>query len=657
MPPINPKDQNKTPDANRPSPLTVEERLRLRDRDVRDLQIALERTTAELEALRTEIKKLVVWIDSLAKSTRDMAESRIWRTLTRVAGLALSLSRLGRRTSTQTAESGAQSKDPASDYRQWIAAFEWRDGAAIELRLGSFTNRPRISIVTPCFTPGSGAARGALERTVASVLAQSCREWELCVAGIRSGQTVRQDPRIRTKWLETPPGEAAVWNAALELASGEYVALLEPGCVLAQDALYHVLELLNREPAADVIYSDQDSIDDAGRRTDPFFKPDWSPDLLLSMNYVGGLLLFRRALAAGAGGFREGASQSQDYDLLLRLVERTSNIRHIPKVLYHQPAARPKRDREADRRVLEDHLRRTHSGGWAEPDADGGAWRIRYPIPLDARVSIIIPSGGKVDLLEACLNHLAAKTDFPRYEIVLVDNSSCLAVERFARGWSAGSRIVRYIDWRGKPFNFSTLCNEAARQCDSPFLLFLNDDTIVITHDWLRAMVELGARPEVGAVGARLLFPDGRIQHAGIALGLYGRCGHIFKGLDSGKPHYFGLDRVIRNVSAVTGACLLVRADVFREAGGFDEDHFPVDGNDPDLCLRIAEKGYRVLYTPYAELYHHESVSKGVFDQQAHPPEYQAFCQRWAEKIRHDPFYSPNLTRLDVDCSPRRKDE
>ncbi|MBZ5621443.1 MAG: glycosyltransferase family 2 protein, partial [Acidobacteriia bacterium] len=589
--------------------------------------------------------------DATAKNTQGIVHSRIWRILVLLGGVLLSISRFGRRGSAIPAS--AELKDPGSDYQQWIADFEGRDDVAIRQRLSHFTNRPRISIITPCLQ----AHPKALKRTVASVLGQSCSEWEWCLAGARSGQAVPHDPRIRTNWLERQPGEAAVWNAALELASGEYIALLEPGGVLAQDALFHVLDLLNREPATDVVYSDQDSIDEAGRRARAFFKPDWSPDLLLSMNYVGGLLLFRRALAAGAGGFRSGAGLSQDYDLLLRLVERTSRIRHIPRVLYHEPSARPKRDLEADRRVVEDHLRRTHSAAWTEPAAAGGNWRVRYPVPLDARVSIIIPAGGKVDLLETCLDELAAKTDYPQYEIVLIDNSKDEAVERFARGWSAGSRTVRYIDWRWKPFNFSTICNVAARQCDSPFLLFLNDDTAVITHDWLRTMVELGARPEVGAVGARLLFPNGQIQHVGITLGLYGSCGHVFKGLDSGQPCYFGLDRVIRNVSAVTGACLLIRAAVFREAGGFDEDRFPVHANDPDLCLRIAAKGYRVLYTPYAQMYHYESMSKTHFDHHASPPESRGFCQRWAESIRNDPFYSPNLTRLDVDCSPRKRGE
>jgi GT2 family glycosyltransferase len=433
--------------------------------------------------------------------------------------------------------------------------------------------------------------------------------------------------------------------AGVGLASGEFIVLLLPGATMAPDALFHFVELLNREPATDLAYADEDLIARSGERRQPFFKPSWSPDLLLSMNYIGDTFLVRRSLAAEAGAH-------DPYDLLLRITADTSRVRRVPRVLFHLSAGLG-RSPDAERRALHDHLLRVHPGAWTEPDADHRRWRVRYPLPREGRVSIIIPSAGKVDLLEANLADLESKTHYPHYEIVVADNSRGEELQRFVRSSSSGNRTLRYLDYRHTAFNFASICNAAARTCNSPFLVFLNDDTRPIAPGWLGAMVELGARPEVGAVGARLLFPNGTIQHAGIVLGIYRRCGHLFKGLDAAQDHYFGLDRVIRNVSAVTGACLLVRADVFREAGGFDAECFPVDGNDVDLCLRIGAKGYRVLYTPYAELYHYESLSRGTVDRRTHPSEIQEFSRRWADIILDDPFYSPNLTRSGVDCSPR----
>ncbi len=620
----------------------AEARLTRLERDVREMRTALARNTAALEALTAETRnqtgKLAAWVEDTSRATQDIVQSRIWRFLVSVGGVLLGMGNIARRTAP------APPAEPVDEsYRRWISEFEWRDETAIRQRLDRFTNRPLISVLVPVFD----AHPEDLDRTLGSLAAQSYPAWEVCLAssGPRRRRLFASTPQtLRTAWSQPNPFESA-----MTLAQGEFIALLPPGAAMAPDALFYAVELLAREPATDVVYSDEDRIDTFGNRSEPFFKPSWSPDLLLSMNYVGGLLLVRRSLALQAGGH-------DAYDLLLRVTAATSRVRHVPRVLYHGPAGRVV-NVEMERRSLDDHLHRAHAGAWSEPDPESGRWRVRYPPPLDGCASILIPSGGNVDLLEANLAELAAKTDYPQYEIVVSDNSSGEAVERFVRGWNAGARPVRYLDERHRPFNFAAICNRAARSCDSPYLLFLNDDTRVIGPAWLRAMIELGARPEVGAVGARLLFPDGTIQHAGITLGLYGRCGHLFKGLDAASAHYFGIDRAIRNVSAVTGACLLVRADVFAEVGGFDEEHFPVDHNDVDLCLRIGAKGYRVLYTPYAQLCHYESLSKGTIDHRAYPAELQEFARRWADRIRDDPYYNPNLTRLRVDCSPRKQGE
>jgi GT2 family glycosyltransferase len=281
---------------------------------------------------------------------------------------------------------------------------------------------------------------------------------------------------------------------------------------------------------------------------------------------------------------------------------------------------------------------------------------VRYPVNSGAKVSIIIASGGKADILRASLDSIFAKTSYSDYEVVIIDNSSKGDdVERLVNRYRANHANLRYIDWRNKPFNFSAINNAAARQCDAPLLLFLNDDTSVIEGGWLEAMVELAMRTEVGAVGAKLLYPTGAIQHAGVVMGLYENCGHAFKGLNGAVRHYFDLSDVIRNVSAVTGACLMTRASVFWQVGGFDETQFPVAFNDVDLCLKMRSHGYQVLFTPHAVLYHHESHSKSFKDLIPHADEVAGMKSKWAKVIAHDPYYSPHLTRAGEDYSLRRR--
>jgi GT2 family glycosyltransferase len=284
-----------------------------------------------------------------------------------------------------------------------------------------------------------------------------------------------------------------------------------------------------------------------------------------------------------------------------------------------------------------------------------GRWRMRYEIPTNTRVSIIIASGGKEKILRTNLRSILQKTTYSNYEIVVVDNSRAERIEKLLKGFRDSSGRIRYVDWRDKPFNYSLINNAAARQCDSPVLLFLNDDTSVISGEWLEAMLELAMRPEVGAVGAKLIYPDGRIQHAGVIMGLYDNCGHAFKGLDGSVRHYFDFSDIIRNVSAVTGACLMTRTEVFWKANGFNENEFAVAFNDIDLCLKIGELGYRVLYTPYAQLYHYEAFSKTSKDLLPHPNEVAGMRMKWANLIVQDPFYSPNLTRNDENYSLRTR--
>jgi GT2 family glycosyltransferase len=554
-------------------------------------------------------------------------------------------------------------------YDRWIAEFEQPDRPLIRIRLGAFALRPLMSILMPVYRP----AAQDLERAIGSVLRQSYRNWELCVVDDGSASSevsailaraAASDARIRVAVRDGRGGISAASNTALDLARGSHVALLDHDDELAPDALFHVVDALNRNPGAAFVYSDEDKIDAAGERYEPFFKPDWSPDLLLSENYICHFLVARRELVERTGGFRSEYDGAQDYDLVLRLSECEGGAIHIPKVLYHWRAAAGSAALEAEakphaaeagRLAVEDHLRRRAIDALAEPGLWPGRVRVRYAIRTAPSVSILIPSGGDVSLLRCCLESLCTRTAYRDFEMLVADNSRHGRVERAVRSWRHNARTVRYLDWRRKPFNFSAICNAAVRECDAPLLLFLNDDIEATTPEWLEAMVEHAVRPEVGAVGAKLVYPDGRIQHAGVLLDVFECGGHAFRGLPANKRHYFDFPDVIRNVSAVTAACMLVRRSVFEEAGGFDETRFPVSFNDVDLCLRLGRLGYRVLYTPHAVLYHRESLSRrrrGLILDPTGAASMRAF---WKDAIAGDPFYSPNLTRSAEDYSLRRR--
>ncbi len=547
----------------------------------------------------------------------------------------------------------------ASDYYRWIHDFEEPDDDLIALKLASFSFRPSFSILMPVFNTDPAELSAAIE----SVIAQSYDRWELCIADDASSRVetravldryASQNPKIKVAYRGERGGISKTCNAAWQMATGDYICFLDHDDTLAEHAIAYLCEALDRHPNADLLYSDEDKIDGKGKRFDPFFKPDWSPDLLLSENYICHLLVLREDLARKIGRLNPDCDGSQDYDLILRASAQAAEIRHVPRVLYHWRAtegstAVTQENKQyaltAAQRALEAHS--IH----VEPGRVTGRWRARYTIPAESRVSIIIASGGKLDVLRANIESLFGKTTYRDFEVVVIDNSKHNGIESFARESQTRYVNLRYLDWRNRPFNYSAINNAAARECESPLLLFLNDDTSVIEPAWLEAMVELAARPDVGAVGAKLLYPDGRIQHAGVVMGIYDNCGHGFKGLDGSTSHYFDFPDVIRNVSAVTGACLMTRAEVFWKVGGFDEVQFAVAFNDIDLCLKIGNQGYRVLYTPHALLHHHEAFSKTSKDLVPHPQEVEAMRLKWESIIDADPYYNQNLTRNDEDYS------
>ena len=560
--------------------------------DTSDAQLeAANRRLSQLEGeLATSQKQIVKLLDLLAKqhdrsdlqqssiarldyTLMELLTGRTWRTLRSMGELAKKIARTG-------ARGGRASTPPGrsqSSYLAWIQDFERPADELIELKLPSLQSRPLISIIMPVFNTEPAELSAAIQ----SVLDQSYTNWELCIADDASSRPdvrplletfAQNEGRVKLTFQSERGGISNTANAAWGMATGDYVAFLDHDDTLAPHALAYVCERLDRSPEADLIYSDEDKLDSKGRRFDPFFKPDWSPDLLLSENYICHFLVLRQELVRKIGTFHSDCDGSQDYDLILRATELAATIEHIPRVLYHWRAGAASTASgignkqyalDAAKAALQRHTERSGRHMTVEASRIVGRWRMRYAIPPGSRVSIVIASGGKAEVLRTNLNSLFAKTSYPDFEVVVIDNSGGNTIERLVANLATGTRAIRYLDWRHKPFNYSAINNAAAGQCESSLLLFLNDDTSVIAPDWLESMVELAMRPEVGAVGAKLLYPNGRIQHAGVVMGLYDNCGHAFKALEGNTGHYFDFPDVIRNVSAVTGACLMARKDVF----------------------------------------------------------------------------------------------
>jgi ABC-type polysaccharide/polyol phosphate transport system ATPase subunit/GT2 family glycosyltransferase len=546
-------------------------------------------------------------------------------------------------------------RERSRQYEVWLRRHRLtpRVSRQLEAAMAAFTHAPCVSVVMRVRDTDERWLRGAID----SVRAQLYTDWELCVVDDAStGAHVRRtldeyaglDPRIRVRRLAAHEGDAGADNHALGMASGELVGFLAATDELSADAILEVVRRLNGSPDVDLIYSDEDRLDGDGRRVEPFFKPDWSPDLLLSSNYVGHFAVVRRSRLLEMGGFRLDLPGAHDHDLVLRLVERTSRVAHIPKVLYHaRTSGEASPPDGSDRRVLEEALRRRGAAGWVESSPVPGVHTVRYRLTGSPLVSIVIPTRDQGPLLEQCVRSIEERTGYDRYEIVVLDNGSrepdtLEYLDALARRWA----VHRYH----APFNFPAICNFGAARAKGDYLLFLNDDTQVIDAHWLAAMLEHAQRPGVGAVGAKLLYPYGRVQHAGVVLGIGGVAGHAFKQLPEEAVRPFGMADCVRNCSAVTAACMMMARRTFDEVQGFDEA-FRVAFNDVDLCLRLRERGYVIVYTPHAVLYHHESATRG----RSHPPQDEALClERWGHVIEAgDPYYNPNLTLWREDWSIR----
>jgi GT2 family glycosyltransferase len=447
-------------------------------------------------------------------------------------------------------------------------------------------------------------------------------------------------------------------NRALALASGDYLAFLGEADQLPCQALFYIAQAIADHPEVAMIYSDEDKINQRGIRYDPWFKCEFNYELLLSQNAIGHLTVYRRDLIKDLEGFRVGFEGAQDYDLALRALERidATKVIHIPRILYHQRTRtrQTAAATEAARRAVTEHLVRTYRGGVVEPVPEAPQYnRVRYPLPPALPlVSIIIPTRDRADLLGMCLDSLLAKTTYTLYEIIIVDNGSVEASTQALFARLPKDRIFVIHD--DAPFNYSRLNNLAVAQAKGDVIFLMNNDIEILTPDWLEEMLSFACQPDIGCVGARLWFPDGRLQHAGVITGLGGVAGHPNKYFPRGYVGYFGRALLAQSMSAVTAACLMIRRQVWDQVQGLDEN-LAVAFNDVDFCLRVRAAGYRNVWTPFAEMTHYESASRGnettPKKQERYLKEIEQIKSRWGHLLINDPAYNPNLTLAHDDFS------
>ncbi|MFH0939935.1 MAG: glycosyltransferase family 2 protein [Planctomycetota bacterium] len=522
--------------------------------------------------------------------------------------------------------------------------------------------RPLISILTPVYnTPAA-----LLRATVESVKNQIYQNWELCLVDDQSSaphirplleKIAEEDSRIRVQFRAQNGNISRATQDALEMSRGLFVATLDHDDTLTPDALARVALCLAERPDADLIYSDHDMLELNGLRSAPYFKPDWAPDMFLSNMYLCHLLTLRAALVRQVGGFRPGFDGSQDYDLVLRFTEQTTpeRIRHISRVLYswrRTPGSTARRYSaksyadDAARRALRDAVKRRGIESSIESGLIPSLFRVKRAIKDEPLVSILIPFRDQPALLARCLQFIRVRTNYKKYELILVDNGSrAPETQQLIEGEKKKANVkVLRVD---EPFNYSRLNNLAAREAAGAHLLLLNNDIEALETDWLTALLEHSQRPEVGAVGAKLLYEKGVIQHAGVIVGIGEVAGHAHRMVPDWDPGYFGSAFMIRNFSAVTGACLMTRRALFLEMGGLNETELAVAYNDVDYCLRLREKGFLIVYTPYAKLRHYESATRGLAN---NPCESAYMCRRWAGAL-NDPYYNPNLNPSAEDFS------
>lgn len=551
-------------------------------------------------------------------------------------------------------------------YQQWISRYDVLTNAdhnRIKREITNFSLQPLISVVMPTYNTDPDLLR----QTIQSVRNQLYPHWELCIADdFSTNEQVREaikaeakeEARIRFVFRAANGHISEATNSALELATGGYVAFLDHDDLLSQNALFEVAKVINNNPDVGIIYSDEDKINEDNYRYDPYFKPDWNPDLFLGQNFINHLSVYKLELIKKIGGLRVGLEGAQDWDLAFRVIEQIddSNIVHIPKILYHWRATQTSTAKNitqkdyitnAQGKVLEDHFSRIRQSVKLEINQNA-YWTIEYEIPKPSPlVCIVIPTKNQKRVLEKCIDSLTSLTNYEPYEILVVNNGSDEEETlQYLEKLKADPRItVLDYPW---PFNYSAINNFAVKEARGEVLCLLNNDIEIIKGDWLKIMVSLAVRPETGAVGAKLLYPDHKIQHAGVILGLGGVAGHAYLLKDENYPGQMGRAMLTQNYSAVTAACMVVEKAKYEQVGGLNENELKIAFNDIDFCIRLMQAGYRNVWSPNAKLIHHESVSRGYEDtfekQKRFKNEIDYMKETWGELLENDPAYNPNLS-------------
>jgi GT2 family glycosyltransferase len=611
---------------------------------------ALEEKLLKLKQYRSELKRLKEQRQALRRSPERrigqvlLAPYRLPEKLVKTVWKTLHPGRAERRRSA-----------PLTEYQEWLQRHRATSDDLDRMRheaLG-FAIRPLISVITPVYDTSAQWLTQAVE----SVLAQAYENWELLL--IDDGSSIAdlvdalpalaaRDQRITLERTAKNEGISAASNRALARADGEWVALLDHDDVLEPDALFQIVKLLQTHPDADLIYTDEDKLSENGCEA-PVFKPDWSPDLFRSHNYIGHLTAMRRELVDKVGGFRLEFDSAQDYDLFFRVIEQTDRIHHIPRVLYHwrrtaSSSAISVRQKpgqlEASRFAIADHLKRRNERAHVVVDWNTHTFCVRRELLEVREISVIVSARHGLAARACYIENLTKKTSYPDYEIVFIqtDNEAAGPDAHFSR---MPHRLLRFSG----AHNLSAPRNFAVGQTASPWILFLDDDMEVIESDWLTIMAEHIQRPEVGAVGAQLLNPNNTIEHAGIVLGVNGIAQPAFRSLPADERQVSRQLQVTRNYSAVSAACMLTRRDVFQEVGGFDES-LPDAFAEIDLCLKMRRAGYLIVYTSFAKLYKHEPRAEKV-DMGAEA----IMRERWPDVVQRDPYYNANLSRERADFS------
>lgn len=559
-------------------------------------------------------------------------------------------------------------KDNTYSYNIWIKNNEPTIEELEKQRKEKFKIEPKFSLIVPMYnTP-----ENYFEELVNCLINQTYKNWELCLAdgskeeNPKIREIVKRDDRIKYEFLNENKGIAGNTNAALKMATGDYIALLDHDDLLPIFCLYELAKTINENEDVEFIYTDEDKINgDSTKRYDPHFKPDFSIDTLRSNNYITHLSVFKKELMEKLEGFRNKYDGAQDYDIILRAIENTNKIIHIPKVLYHwrvhQNSTAMLSDAkpyayEAGIRAITDHLKRqglpakvTHGGDMH------GVYQVEYEVEGNPKVSILIPNKDSIKLLKNCINSILNLTTYENYEIIIIENNS--EKEETFKYYKELENIekVKVITYKEKGFNYSKTINFGVKNASGEYVMQLNSDTKLLTPNWLEKFIGFAQRKDVGAVGARLYYKDKSIQHAGIGVGICGLAANLFVNTPKGIHAYFGREATTRNVSAVTGACLFSRKSIYEEVGYMDEKDFAVAFNDVDFCLKIREKGYLIVYNPYIELMHYESKTRGYENTPAKKERFEKeannFKNKWKKVIKEgDPYLNKNFSKNTAIC-------